>query len=75
MNGFIKIFNPSATNNIKFVTGQTSFQTPGGPGQNTLAMANTNGYWANTANPLTGIAFLFSSGNIQTGTIKIYGMT
>lgn len=74
VSGFIKFFNPSSSVNNKAMVGEVNYPTPGALGTATLAMATINGVYANAA-AVTGINFAFNSGNIQTGTIKIYGMT
>ncbi len=74
LSGSIKLFNPAATTYNKHIVGATSFATPGAIATTTLAQVQVNGQF-NLSTALNGVNFAFSSGNIQTGVIKIYGMT
>jgi len=74
VNGYIRLFNPSGSVANKALEGRVTYPTPGALGTTTLAMSVVNGMFSN-ASPVTGINFAFNSGNIQTGTIRIYGMT
>jgi len=74
VSGVIKLLNPSSSTNAKTMIGQVTFPTPGAIGTTTVAQAEINGYFNNAA-PVTGINFAFNSGNIATGTIRIYGLT
>ena len=74
LNGFVYVSNPASALIRKMFTGQTTFQTPGTVGTTTQAMANISGF-NDVANAVTGVNFLFDSGNIATGTIKIYGIS
>jgi hypothetical protein len=73
LNGFVRMFNPSSTTFRKNIVGETSYLTPGASGTTTAALASVSGYFDGNSNAVTGINFLFSAGNIATGTIKIYG--
>ncbi|CAL74414.1 hypothetical protein BRADO0471 [Bradyrhizobium sp. ORS 278] len=68
VSGTIRIYNPSATTFPKAVSGMM-FNNSGGV--NSRA-ALTSGYWNSNA-AVTGVQIQFSSGNITSGTIKIYG--
>ncbi len=74
LSGSIKLFNPAATTYNKHIVGATSFATPGAIATTTLAQVQVNGQF-NLSTALNGVNFAFSSGNIQTGVIKIYGQT
>lgn len=68
MNGTFRVQNPSA-NAICAVTG--NFVEPG---TNPPHTGLVGGYWG-TAGVVTGFQILMSSGNITSGTVKIYGLT
>ena len=74
LSGSIRFFNPAASTYNKHIVGAVSFATPGAIATTTLAQAQVNAQ-LNLSTVITGVNFVFSSGNIQTGTIKIYGMT
>ena len=72
VNGTLQIFNPSSSTFVKhFISNTQSFQPDGG----TRLSHNhfTAGYF-NTTTALTRFQFKFSSGNIDSGTIKLYGI-
>ncbi len=74
--GDIMLFNPAGSIAFKQVVGKLTFQAANSPiGTGTLGFSNFNGLFNGTTSPVTGLAFSMFSGNIQTGTIKIYGMT
>ena len=69
MAGFLRIFNPSSTTYVKHFL---SF----GTGQHPNGSFNTiwnGGYW-NDTNNIDAIQFKMSSGNIDTGRIKMWGV-
>lgn len=70
INGFLYLHNPaqSGTSN-KAISGVVSYLSSPG----SFLIANPGGNTAQST-ALSSINFLFSSGNIATGTIKIYGM-
>ena len=72
--GFINLFNPAGTIARKQIVGAFTYATPGTVGTTTLAQADINSLFDGNSNAVTGVNFLFSSGNIATGTIRIYGM-
>ncbi len=74
VSGFIKFFNPASAVNNKTMVGSLQYPTPGAIGTTTFAQSDINGVFQN-ASPVTGVNFLFNSGNIQTGVIKIFGIT
>ena len=65
--GSITMYGPPAVNSLHQVRGQGVFYTG-----TVAAVANCAGWW-NTAAVLNGFQFLVSSGNIASGTIKVYG--
>jgi len=73
VNGSILLSNPSGSvarksisGNMAWAVATTGFSALGG---------QPLGWFDGNSSPVTGINFLFSSGNIATGTIKIYGLT
>ena len=84
VSGFIKIFNPASSTSNPWFMGETSWVVPGNISSSNatgfIALGTPFAIWnanntAAPAGPITGINFAFNSGNIQTGTIKIYGIT
>ena len=71
INGEMYFFNPSSTTYIKnFLSthsGNISSST-------TYAFNTFHAGYANTTSAITGVRFLFSSGNIDAGTFKLYGI-
>jgi hypothetical protein len=67
--GRMLVSNPSGSLSPKIWTGNTSILDSTGSPE--TAIVNT--YW-NSNSPIGGFAFFFSSGNIASGTIKIYGI-
>ncbi len=75
LSGSIKLHNPAGATYNKHITGLVSFATPPAAIATTnLCQAVLNGQF-NSSTALNGVNFAFSSGNIQTGVIKIYGLT
>jgi hypothetical protein len=74
LSGSVTFFNPSSGAENKQVRGTVSYLTPGASGTATFALADVAGYYDAATTAITGVNFLFSSGNITTGTIKIYGL-
>jgi hypothetical protein len=69
LSGDLRISNPSGTTARKSWWGTLSYNT-------TASAAATNlvsGYWDGGNGAITGFEFTFSSGNIASGTIKVYG--
>lgn len=69
LSGTIRISNPS-TNSKHIIN--TSFGYLQANGTN-VAKADCTGYW-DTAGVITGFVFSFGTGNITSGTIKVYGI-
>lgn len=72
--GWIKIYHPSGTTNRVQVLGQVSYVAPGTVSTSTLCQSRFNGFQNDGNSAVTGINFLFNSGNIQTGVFKLYGL-
>jgi hypothetical protein len=69
-NGHFRFFNP-ANNGFKHYTGQTSSNSTGNA--NVISWQSFSGYY-NNASAVNAIQFLFSSGNIASGIIRVYGV-
>jgi hypothetical protein len=67
--GTFQLFNPSSTTFVKHFISRIS-------SSHDFPMANDNfvGGYANTTSAINGIKFNFSTGNIDSGTIKMYGV-
>jgi hypothetical protein len=74
VNGFVRIFNPTGTTFRKMITGQLSYLGGGTAVATGLMSVNPSGF-QDLTNALTGFQVSFSPGNIQTGTLKVYGLT
>lgn len=75
VSGMFTLRNPASATLLKQFIGQLSYQASNGAlGTSSWAMTDISGLFSSTTSPITGLAFGFSSGNIQTGTIKIWGM-
>ena len=70
--GELKIFNPSSTTFVKHFVARSQLYGDGG-GQDLSEDWFTAGYF-NTTTALTRFRFKMSSGNIDSGTIKMYGV-
>jgi hypothetical protein len=68
LNGWIRVFNPSASA-LAHWTGQTSYLNSSG----SITTGIFGGYW-NSVAVVDGFQVLFSSGNIASGTVKVYGL-
>ena len=72
--GVMSVFNPSSTTYVKHFICQTSSNLDGGA---SFGIYNLNFFtagYANTTSALTNIKFQMSSGNIDAGTILMYGL-
>ena len=69
MNGTLFIFNPSSTTFVKHFIGHSVIAE----GSNFIRDDYYGGY-GNTTSAVNAISFQMSSGNIETGTIKLYGL-
>ena len=73
LNGTLHIYNPSSTTFVKHFTARTLSQNDDSQPAYVL-----DGYFAgyfNTTSALTRFQFKFASGNIDSGTIKLYGVS
>lgn len=70
VNATLRLFNPQTTSNHKYVRGETCYVNSGSSLLEGTVLAAR--YSSTTA--LTGIRFLFSSGNITSGTFRVYGI-
>lgn len=68
ISGQVRIYTPSGTTNIKAVGGHMF-----GQGAGSARYGFVSAYWNNSA-AVTGFQVLFSSGNIASGVIKVYGI-
>ena len=69
-NGYIHLFNPSSTTFVKHYISDCNWNHY----QDYSFTGKSAGYF-NTTLALTNIKFIFSSGNIDAGTIKMYGIS
>ncbi len=70
--GIMKLYNPSSTTFVKhFISTTTSITSEGDP---RCLNAFIAGYF-NTTSAIDAIQFKCTSGNIDAGTIKMYGVT
>ena len=67
--GFLTLYNPSSTTFVKHFTAQTADII----GVDYTENAFIGGY-ANTTSAVNGVKFVLESGNIDAGTIKLYGV-
>ena len=68
--GYLHLFNPSSTTFVKHFVAQTIL-----PYQDELAWHGFIGGYFNTTAAITAIQFKMDSGNIDAGTIKLYGVS
>ena len=69
--GYFHLFEPASTTFVKQFVGVTQyFQDFGGGGSFSIHY----GGYCNTTTAIDGVTFKMSSGNIDTGTIKLYGV-
>ena len=69
MCGFLNLLNPSSTTFVKHFISRTTHME-----QAPRTMDNYIGGYMNTTSAINAIQFKFSSGNIDAGTIKLYGL-
>jgi hypothetical protein len=70
VSGELYFFSPSSTTYVKHFISTTN----SGMGPNYSNQEFVGGY-CNTTSAVTGVRFLFNSGNIDAGVIKLYGLT
>jgi len=71
LSGYIYLFAPSSTTYVKHFLGVNNYIYSGGE---TNSFNNFLGGYANTTSAINAIDFKFSSGNIDDGTILMYGV-
>ncbi|MCC6172079.1 MAG: hypothetical protein IT481_08625 [Gammaproteobacteria bacterium] len=69
VSGSIYLNDPSSTTTVMMVTGQVGYVVT-----SALMSLNIAGQWATSGSAINAIQFSFSSGNINSGTIKIFGI-
>jgi hypothetical protein len=67
--GFVNLYDPSSTTFVKHF--QTNFQ---GYDRNNIHYSGFGAGYCNVTAAIDGVQFAFSSGNIDSGTIKMYGV-
>ena len=73
LNGFVRVFNPAATTFRKYFVGQVAYLTGTTSGTGNFGYGFVSGYWDGGNDAISGIQFSMTTGNIQTGVIRIYG--
>ena len=66
----LSLFNPSSTTFVKHFTARTQFYEAAD-----FSESNFSGGYVNTTSAVNAIRFKFSSGNIDAGTFKMYGIS
>ena len=69
LGGFMYLFNPSSTTYVKHFYSTVSYTQANDRNQETWV-----GGYCNTTSAINAVNFKFSSGNITSGTIKLYGL-
>jgi len=75
ISGYLHLFDPSNTTFVKQFIGVTSNNNGDGSGGNEWANASYTAGYFNTTAAITGLSFKFESGNIDSGTIDMYGIS
>ena len=70
MSGYLHLFEPSSTTFVKHYIGTSNIYH-----QADLSIVNYFAGYANSTSAINAIQFLFDSGNIDAGTITMYGVT
>ena len=73
ISGNMYLFNPSSTTFVKHFLTELQFQYDSSGGDPASYTYRIGGY-ANTTSAINGIKYLYNSGNIDSGTIKLYGI-
>jgi len=68
--GYLDIFNPSSTTYVKHFIGRLNHYV-----DNNFTLDNFPAGYANTTSAIDAVQFKFSSGNIDSGTISLYGIS
>ena len=75
LSGFLNLFSPSSTTFVKHFTGTTNAtRINTGQNQNYSLESFAAGYF-NTTSAINAVQFKMSSGNIDSGVIKLYGIS
>ena len=74
ISGYLHLFDPSNTTFVKHFIASTSNNNGDGSGGNEWANASHTAGYFNTTAAITGLSFKFESGNIDSGTIDMYGV-
>ena len=74
ISGYLHLFDPSNTTFVKHFIATMSNNNGDGSGGNEWAHAPYTGGYFNTTAAITGLSFKFESGNIDSGTIDLYGV-
>lgn len=75
VNGFVELVNPASTIIRKSIYGQLAYITPGAVSTLSNAQAFASGFWDGNSNAIVSLAVAFQTGNIATGTFKVYGIS
>lgn len=70
MSGNLDLFNPQSTSLGKRIGGSIRWRNTNGASINSIM----DGYWTNSSSMVDGVRFQFSSGNIASGIIRVYGV-
>jgi hypothetical protein len=73
VSGIFKLYNPSSTTFVKHFVGQMN-SSDGGSGTATYDFAAYSAGYVNTTSAVNNIKFTFSTGEIQGGTISVFGV-
>ena len=74
VSGIFKLYNPSSTAFVKHFVGQMN-SSDGGSGTATYDFAAYSAGYINTTSAVNNIKFTFNSGEIQGGTIHVFGVS
>ena len=74
VSGIFKLYNPSSTAFVKHFVGQMN-SSDGGSGTATYDFAAYSAGYINTTSAVNNIKFTFNSGEIQGGTIQVFGVS
>ena len=74
ISGTLNLFNPSSTTFVKHFIAQTSSCLDGGASYGIYNLNFLTAGYGNTTSAIDAVQFKMSSGNIDAGTIKLYGI-
>ena len=74
ISGFLHLFDPSNTTFVKHFIANTSNNNGDGSGGTQWANNSYTAGYFNTTSAITGLSFKFESGNIDSGTVDLYGV-